>query len=1185
VSFRYRNTAFIVVALLALASLSTAQSQTTPQTKDDNVDNDLLLPGVVVAEVTPGWGGARAGLQKGDILLSWSRGDVGGKIESPFAVMWLETEQRPRGIVSLEGLRDQEKKTWNLHSEYWVVQTAPHFVTQASPGSSDGLETAKVRLAGIPAKGNVFPWLRAWLSLYSARTLAKAHDSKEADFAFQQALGALPASAHFERSCIWVAWGDSALALNNFVAAEGFYSKALEEALGTGSNLRVANILKRMGSPKSAMAEYALAKDYYLQALQILRENAGDTFDGTYLLVDIGEMLFVLGDLSGADHYLQEAELAGFEPDPENKLLGQTLVTRGNIEAFRGNLARAEGYFRRAMSVAGSDRSSPKFAQCIDGLGNVAFFRGDFRRARELFERVLEIDQRDSPESLVTGNDLVSLAMVIRRLGYLDKAERYYKEALRINQVADGSGVYLGNTLSGLGALAWQRGDLAAAEKYFLQNDEIQRRFNPKSFIVAQNLGDLGQLAIRRGDTPQAKRYFGEMALLLEKNGPASARLAECLSVLGGIARREGVTAVATQYYKRALAVSENQTTRLGGSTEARASFRAERANYYIEYADLLISQHKLEAAFDVLERSRARTLLETLAAAQVNIRKGADPALLDRQRDLQADVHAKSERRIRLLGEKESKERDEQVKQVEKEVAGLLAELPDVESQLRSSSPGYAALTQPQPLTAKQIQQQLLDPNTVLLEYSLGEERSYVFAVTQSSLQAFELPKRAEIERAARRVYDLLTIRNHPVKGESEDQTRKRQAQAETEYPAAAAELSRMVLGSVSAKLGGKRLLVVADGALQYIPFAMLPDPARSTSITAARRQQVPLVVNHEIVNLPSASVLAVLRQEAQGRKHAPKAVAVIADPVFDLNDSRLTAAMRPRAPAVHLAGTSATRGAEPASGTEDSETTQTASVAKPVEAAATPVQAVAEVTKKDNTAAPDPLADLLGDDLLNEADSTSAHLLTRSADDLGLSRDGKLSLPRLLFSRQEADAIRAVTPVGQVKEAVDFQASRSAALSPDLRNYRIVHFATHGLLNSEHPELSGLVFSLVDEHGQPQDGFLQLQDIYNLDLPADLVVLSACETGLGKEINGEGLIGLTRGFMYAGATRVVASLWNVSDAATASLMAEFYRAMEKDHMPPAAALRAAQIHMWQQKRWSSPYYWAAFQIQGEWK
>jgi CHAT domain-containing protein len=219
------------------------------------------------------------------------------------------------------------------------------------------------------------------------------------------------------------------------------------------------------------------------------------------------------------------------------------------------------------------------------------------------------------------------------------------------------------------------------------------------------------------------------------------------------------------------------------------------------------------------------------------------------------------------------------------------------------------------------------------------------------------------------------------------------------------------------------------------------------------------------------------------------------------------------------------------------------------------------------------------------NSTAVVSAGLLVRSAGDLGFSRDGALRLPRLLFTRQEAEAILAVTPPGAGMQALDFQADRATATSADLAQYRIVHFATHGLLNSEHPELSGLVFSLVQPDGSQQDGFVQLQDIYNLKLSADLVVLSACESGLGKEVSGEGLVGLTRGFMYAGATRVVASLWNVSDVATARLMADFYKAMEKDGMSPAAALRTAQLSMWKQKRWSAPYYWAAFQIQGEWK
>ena len=410
-----------------------------------------------------------------------------------------------------------------------------------------------------------------------------------------------------------------------------------------------------------------------------------------------------------------------------------------------------------------------------------------------------------------------------------------------------------------------------------------------------------------------------------------------------------------------------------------------------------------------------------------------------------------------------------------------------------------------------------MLDGNTMLLEYSLGEERSYVFAVTQTAVTSHELARRSEIDGEARLVYSLLTARNHYIKGETIAQRESRLSRLETEFDHAAARLAKLVLEPVANQIKGKgtRLLIVSDGALQYIPFAALPMPP-----APGLQSPLPLVAEHEIVNLPSASVLGVIRQAASGRKAPPKAVAVLADPVFARDDIR--------------------------------------------------VQKSARLPARKNMEDASPVASL------------SLEHLTRSVADI--SAGNGQSLPRLRFTRREADAITAITP-GQVSKILDFKANRAAATSPDLAQYRIVHFATHGLLDSEHPEFSGLVLSMVDEQGRPQNGFLELQDIYNLNLPVDLVVLSACETGLGKAINGEGMIGLTRGFMYAGATRVVASLWEVSDIVTAELMERFYRAMEVEGMSPAAALRAAQIQMWRQKHRQSPYFWAAFQIQGEWR
>ena len=230
-------------------------------------------------------------------------------------------------------------------------------------------------------------------------------------------------------------------------------------------------------------------------------------------------------------------------------------------------------------------------------------------------------------------------------------------------------------------------------------------------------------------------------------------------------------------------------------------------------------------------------------------------------------------------------------------------------------------------------------------------------------------------------------------------------------------------------------------------------------------------------------------------------------------------------------------------------------------------------------------PVAQKRGD-IVNHGEGATTEIeasqLARSAGDVGVIRGGE-ALPRLEGTREEARSIVALAPA-QSKLALDFEASRTTATSAELAQYRYLHIATHGLLDAQHPELSGLVLSMVNEDGKPVNGFLRLQDIFNLNLPVELVVLSACETGIGKQVRGEGLLGLTRGFMYAGAPRVVVSLWKVDDAATAELMLRFYDGMLKQKLRPAAALREAQLAMWQDSGWRAPYYWAAFVLQGEW-
>jgi CHAT domain-containing protein len=366
------------------------------------------------------------------------------------------------------------------------------------------------------------------------------------------------------------------------------------------------------------------------------------------------------------------------------------------------------------------------------------------------------------------------------------------------------------------------------------------------------------------------------------------------------------------------------------------------------------------------------------------------------------------------------------------------------------------------------------------------------------------------------------LSERNRRLTNETPDQRQVRLRHAEAAYPAAAAELSKMVLGPLGPLTGIKRILIVSDGALQYIPFEALPAPT-----VGPVDDRPPLVVNYEIVHLPSVSVIAELRRGGAKTTPSRQVLAVLADPVFDQDDPRV--------------GRKALASNRIAKNT-DRANTSVAGLALPVD----PENVGREIGVGDN----------------------------------------EVLVPRLLFSREEAESILRNVPADRRFAALNFKASRATATAAELSRYRYLHFATHGILNSQHPELSGVVLSLVDEAGRPQDGFLRLHDIYSLRLSAELVVLSACQTGLGREVRGEGLIGLTRGFMYAGAPRVVASLWKVDDAATAELMSRFYRGILKENRTPAAALHNAQLEMWRQPNWRrSPYYWAAFVLQGDWK
>jgi CHAT domain-containing protein/Tfp pilus assembly protein PilF len=919
---------------------------------------------------------------------------------------------------------------------------------------------------------------------------------------------------------------------------------ALELSRAASDHTGEAQALNNIGEVYYFRGDREKALAQYGQALPIWK-SLGDLRGQAQTFLYLG---YSHSDLSNAESAFASYEQALALWRAADDVRGQalTLTAIGHLHNNLGARQQALDNYGRAIPLFRSLGDRLGEARALNGMGYMYQELGESQRAIDYYKQARRLFQSVSYKSGEAAN-LELTGKVYYSLGDHRAAFEYFQESLTMLRALADERLesYL---LTDIGMVYTAQGDWKKAGDYCDQALVINRKLKDRN-RESYTLSSIAHLHEQLGERQKAVALY-EQALALNRETGDHPEEAITLYNIARVQRDLGDLEGARALVEQSLSVSDALRTKISGN-EMRASYFATVHQRYEFYTNVLMQLHQKRpdagfdvAAFEAGERGRARSLLDSLAEAHASIKQGVDPELLRRDRELQRRINAEGERRIQLAGAKVSAE---ELAAVEKDIGELTMEYQQVQGQIRSSSPRYAALTQPVPLTLKEIQQKVLDADTLLLEYALGDERSFVWAVTPDSIKSFELPARSKVEKTARRVYELLTERNRQIKDETDEQKKSRIASAESQYAEASRELSAMLLSSVAGELQGKRLVVVADGALQYVPFAALPissqesgtegRPTNAATGNGSPTSQgtspprpddgfTPLMVEHEVISLPSASVLALVREELRGRRPAPKSVAVLADSIFDANDERLVAAKAARAR--RRDGTEArARRTDPAGGTPN-----------------------------------------------------VAQLALRDFDGLG---EG---IARLPFSLREAEAIMAAVPTKDGMMAVGFRASRATATSPELSNYRIVHFAAHGLLNSEHPELSGIVFSLFDETGKRQDGFLQLSEIYNLNLPADLVVLSACQTALGKEVKGEGLVGLTRGFMYAGAPRVVASLWKVDDAATANLMGEFYKVMlGKEGMTPAAALRAAQVHMWRQNRWRSPYYWAAFTLQGEWK
>jgi CHAT domain-containing protein/Tfp pilus assembly protein PilF len=846
-------------------------------------------------------------------------------------------------------------------------------------------------------------------------------------------------------------------ALGDHTGALKDQQEALALWLELGRPDLAANTVYRIGQAHESSGDTDLALAAYERVLALSRQ-AGDRGLESQVLNTLGKMHISLGQpLQALDELRRALDLARLTG--RRNYEGQALTNLGVQYRNLGMPHEALEHFAAARKIARerNDRSSE--AAALHNLGVLLFQLGALGEAREMLLQALLL-AREPREQAST---LIALSWVAEALGEPREAAARLDESLKLQKAA-GDRAGEAETLRAHGLVSLDLGETDKAGEMLHESLRLfEEAGNPRGAAAARR--GLARVQEARGQLEEARAAYEEARKQAEALGDVGAE-ALTLAEQGRLEHEHGSLPVARARLEAALERLESFRSEVG-SDQLRALHFATMRETYERYVDVLMQLREADPeagprAFEIAEQSRARGLLDVLSRARIDTREG-DPKQLAEELRLRQELNAKAELRLKLPDDEASRPRREAL---QKEIERLTTEHQLAEALVTGGSLGN--LKKPSvPLADIQA---LLDEQTVLLEYMLAEPRSYLWVVGPTSLQAFELPGRKQIAQHARNAHELLRST-----GERDLSVQRKALRL----------LADEVLGRAAGAIAGRRLLIVADGALQYIPFGALPGTAEPF-----------LVKEHEIVVLPSAAVLLEIRRATAGRPPRPASLAIVADPVYDGTESEPRRVM--------------------------DESTARGSGLKP-----------------------------------------------------------------LFSTRQEAEAIAAVArerAIPQVKVALGTDANRELVTSGQLGAFRALHFATHGILDAEHPQLSGLALSQRDAAGKPVDGFLTLQDLYSLRLQADLVVLSACDTGLGRELRGEGLVGLTQGFFHAGASQVVASLWPVRDQASAELMQSFYRSMLGQGLHPAAALRAAQIEMIDKRTWRDPYFWAAFVAQGDW-
>jgi CHAT domain-containing protein len=808
----------------------------------------------------------------------------------------------------------------------------------------------------------------------------------------------------------------------------------------------IATSFEQLGLCNFVQTTMAESARYYDLALNIWRQQSNVKKQADVLIM-LSYVAVRTGEWMNAVSYLTQAQSLLNEQDPV--LLAQIAAGLGALFNESGLSDSALVQFQRALTYFQQLQDERGYNRMLLHIGYTHFLLGNYSAALSNMQQAL-INFEGAPKQVPSD---------------ITECHEYF------GQVYFAMGEY---------HVALQH--LQPVLLVYKKNQDLQE--------VARVEAQIGRIYEKQGLISRARTSYLEASRIFREQrnqmDDSSVRFA-----LGRLELNNGNYEIAEGYLRDSIEQTEDVRRDLSTRIFA-AAFSARVHERYEAYIECLMRKHNSQPpgnaevlAFEASELARARSLLELLRDTKTTVLVGVAPELAQKEKSLRQAIRTTVDQTVSLLATNYQKT---DFDKLQGELTSFREQHKRITAQLRRLNPDYDKMEEPRSYSLQQIQNLVVaDDQTVLLEYFLGSKASYVWAITRNHVKVFELPRADVITAAVRGVYDNVS--------------QEPSAERNGNLSKATAELAEMILRPVADQLTASRVIVVADGALNYIPFQLLPNPLANNE---------PLITKFEVINAPSASTLGQLRQEKQQRQHGTKVLAAFGDPVFASNYAQF----------------------------------------------------------KDSSA--------------GEVLATT----NRGSRDIEVEADkfDPNSIQPLLYTKRELRNLSEI--VGSKSRVLSgFEASRETLDSLDLSQYSILHFATHGFLDPNKPEHSGFVLSMVDLMGRRQDGFITMTDVYRLHAPVDLVVLSACRTGLGENVKGEGLIGLTRGFMYAGASSVVASLWKVDDEATAELMKHFYANMLQKGMRPAEALRSAQNTLRENPAWQSPHFWAGFILQGEFK